>query len=107
MLLGVSLAVLLALMVPFWLIWAFVHIRYLIEFDNTGFFIDGHPAALAWMGSVCGHRTTALGVRKFGESGSVGDLYRVNGIDAAGIEQAVEAHTIKGAASPARETANP
>lgn len=69
--------------------------------------IDGHPAALAWMGSVCGHRTTALGVRKFGESGSVGDLYRINDIDAAGIEHAVEAHMVKGAAGPARATANP
>lgn len=69
--------------------------------------IDGHPSALAWMGSVGGHRTTALGVQKFGESGSVGDLYRINGIDAAGIEQVVEAHMLKRTAGPARRTANP
>jgi len=67
--------------------------------------IDGHPSALAWLGGAGGHRTTALGVRKFGESGSVGDLYRINGIDAAGIEHAVEAHMVKSAASPARQTA--
>ncbi|MCB1483505.1 MAG: transketolase [Hyphomicrobiaceae bacterium] len=52
--------------------------------------IDGHPAALSWIGSVNGHRTHGLGVRKFGESGNVDDLYRVNGIDTAGIVQSVQ-----------------
>ncbi|HMN38655.1 MAG TPA: transketolase [Hyphomicrobium sp.] len=51
--------------------------------------IDGHPSTLAWLGGVCGHSTASLGVRKFGESGNVGDLYRINGIDADAIEGAV------------------
>ena len=38
--------------------------------------IDGHPATLGWLGAVHGHRTRALGVEHFGQSGSVADLYR-------------------------------
>jgi pyruvate dehydrogenase E1 component len=52
--------------------------------------IDGHPATLGWLGSVHGHRTRALGVEHFGQSGSVGDLYRHYGIDADGILAAAE-----------------
>ena len=52
--------------------------------------IDGHPATLGWLGAVCGHRTRALGVEHFGQSGSVGDLYRHFGIDADGILSAAE-----------------
>ena len=37
--------------------------------------IDGHPATLAWLGSVRGHRQQALGVEHFGQSGDIGDLY--------------------------------
>ena len=51
--------------------------------------IDGHPATLSWIGGVAGHRTVALGVEHFGQTGTVGDLYRHYGIDAAGIAQAV------------------
>jgi pyruvate dehydrogenase E1 component len=47
--------------------------------------IDGHPATLAWMGSVMGHRTRSLGVEHFGQTGTVRDLYRHFGIDAQGI----------------------
>ena len=54
---------------------------------------DGHPAALAWLGSVAGHRTRALGVEHFGQTGRIADLYRHYGIDAAGILAAVEALT--------------
>jgi len=42
---------------------------------------DGHPAALSWLGAVSGQRVVALGVRDFGQSGDVPDLYRVCGID--------------------------
>ena len=42
--------------------------------------IDGHPATLAWMGSVMGHRTRSLGVEHFGQTGTVKDLYRHFGI---------------------------
>ena len=53
--------------------------------------LDGHPATLAWLGSVYGHRTRALGVEHFGQTGTTADLYRHYGIDAAGIVQAAEA----------------
>ena len=54
---------------------------------------DGHPAALAWLGSVAGHRTRALGVEHFGQTGRIADLYRHYGIDAAGILAAAAALT--------------
>jgi pyruvate dehydrogenase E1 component len=37
------------------------------------------------MGSVTGHRTRALGVETFGQTGTIADLYRHYGIDAQGI----------------------
>jgi pyruvate dehydrogenase E1 component len=52
--------------------------------------IDGHPATLGWLGSVYGHRTRALGVEHFGQTGSIADLYRHNGIDANGITLAAQ-----------------
>jgi pyruvate dehydrogenase E1 component len=52
--------------------------------------IDGHPATLAWIGSVMGHRTRSLGVEHFGQTGTVQDLYRHFGIDAQGIIAAAE-----------------
>jgi pyruvate dehydrogenase E1 component len=53
--------------------------------------VDGHPATLAWLGGVGGHRTRALGVEHFGQTGTIADLYRHYGIDAAGIMRAAEA----------------
>ena len=53
--------------------------------------VDGHPATLAWLGSVGGHRTRALGVEHFGQTGTIADLYRHFGIDAAGILRAAQA----------------
>ena len=52
--------------------------------------IDGHPATLAWLGAVKGHRTISLGVEHFGQTGTVADLYRHFGIDADGIVQAAK-----------------
>ena len=43
--------------------------------------IDGHPAALSWLGGVAGHRVKALGVEHFGQSGDLPDLYRHYRID--------------------------
>ena len=43
--------------------------------------LDGHPATLSWIGGVAGHRTLPLGVEHFGQTGSIGDLYRHFGID--------------------------
>ncbi|MEO0412552.1 MAG: transketolase [Pseudomonadota bacterium] len=53
--------------------------------------LDGHPATLAWLGSVHGHRSRALGVEQFGQTGQVQDLYSVNGIDTKGIMRAAQA----------------
>ncbi len=55
--------------------------------------IDGHPAALGWLGSVHGHRVEALGVEHFGQTGTIGDLYRHYGIDANAIIDAAESLT--------------
>lgn len=43
--------------------------------------IDGHPATLAWLGSVAGHRTVSHGVEHFGQTGTIADLYRHFGLD--------------------------
>src|SRR2546423_1118093 len=56
--------------------------------------IDGHPAALGWLGSVRGHRVEALGVEHFGQTGTIDDLYRHYGIDANAIIDAAEALTV-------------
>mgnify|MGYP001287941629 CR=1 FL=1 len=55
--------------------------------------IDGHPATLAWLGAVHGHRTRSLGVEHFGQTGSIAELYRHYGIDANGIAAAAQALT--------------
>jgi pyruvate dehydrogenase E1 component len=52
--------------------------------------IDGHPATLGWIGAVCGHRMEALGVEHFGQTGSLGDLYRHYGLGANAIIDAAE-----------------
>ncbi len=52
--------------------------------------IDGHPATLAWLGSVAGHRQRALGVEHFGQTGTIDDLYAHHGIDAQAIIEALE-----------------
>ena len=53
--------------------------------------LDGHPASLGWLGSVGGHRTRALGVTRFGQTGTVADLYRAAGIDTQAIMAAAQA----------------
>jgi len=58
--------------------------------------IDGHPATLGWLGSVRGQRLEALGVERFGQTGSIGDLYRASGIDANAIIDAAESLTAGG-----------
>ena len=52
--------------------------------------IDGHPAALGWLGSVRGHRVEALGVEQFGQTGTIDDLDRHHGMDANAIIDAAE-----------------
>jgi pyruvate dehydrogenase E1 component len=53
--------------------------------------VDGHPATLAWLGGVAGHRVRPLGVEHFGQTGSIGDLYRHYGIDTNAIVAAAQA----------------
>lgn len=55
--------------------------------------LDGHPATLGWLGSVHGHRSRALGVEHFGQTGRIKDLYKHHGIDARGIMKAAQALT--------------
>ena len=53
--------------------------------------LDGHPTTLSWLGSVRGQRVRPLGVEQFGQTGTIADLYRVNGIDSAAIIRAAQA----------------
>jgi len=52
--------------------------------------LDGHPATLAWLGAVCGHRVRTLGVEQFGQTGSIAELYEHYNIDAQAIIAAAE-----------------
>ncbi len=56
--------------------------------------IDGHPATLSWLGSVSGHKSIPLGVEHFGQTGTIGDLYRHHGIDAAAMVEKINGLTI-------------
>lgn len=53
--------------------------------------IDGHPATLAWIGGVFGHRVLAHGVEHFGQTGSIQDLYKHFGIDRYSLLQSARA----------------
>ena len=53
--------------------------------------LDGHPATLAWIDAVCGHRVRSLGVEHFGQTGALADLYWHYGVDANSIVAAAEA----------------
>lgn len=55
--------------------------------------IDGHPATLAWLGSVRGHRTRSLGIEHFGQTGTIAELYRHYGVDTQAIMAAAQAIT--------------
>src|SRR5262249_6483903 len=51
--------------------------------------LDGHSAALSWMGAVCGHRIVPLGIETFGQSGTISELYKAYGLDVDAIVGAV------------------
>ncbi|MEI3852766.1 MULTISPECIES: 1-deoxy-D-xylulose-5-phosphate synthase N-terminal domain-containing protein [unclassified Ensifer] len=55
--------------------------------------IDGHPATLSWLGAVGGHRTIPHGVEHFGQTGTIGDLYRHFRLDRSAIAASVMALT--------------
>jgi pyruvate dehydrogenase E1 component len=50
--------------------------------------LDGAPAALSWLGGVRGHRVSPLGVDRFGQTGTLSDLYREYRLDADAIVEA-------------------
>ena len=50
--------------------------------------LDGHPHTLSFLATVNGVPHAALGVAQFGQSGSIEDLYRYNGIDTDSIIRA-------------------
>jgi pyruvate dehydrogenase E1 component len=50
--------------------------------------LDGHPHTLSFLATVNQVPHIALGVTQFGQSGSIGDLYRYNGIDTDSIIRA-------------------
>lgn len=47
--------------------------------------IDGPSLTLSWLGGVHGHRVAPLGLRRFGQSGDIPDLYRTYRLDAEAI----------------------
>ncbi|SMF70332.1 transketolase [Allosphingosinicella indica] len=50
--------------------------------------LDGAPAALSWLGGVMGHRVSPLGLDRFGQTGSLPDLYRHYRLDVDAIVEA-------------------
>jgi pyruvate dehydrogenase E1 component len=50
---------------------------------------DAAPATLSWLGGVLGQRVAPLGVDRFGQTGSLADLYAAYRLDGAAITEAV------------------
>jgi pyruvate dehydrogenase E1 component len=50
--------------------------------------LDGHPHTLAFLAAINQVRSTSLGVTRFGQSGSLEDVYRYHGIDTDSIIRA-------------------
>jgi pyruvate dehydrogenase E1 component len=50
--------------------------------------LDGAPASLSWLGGVLGHRVSPLGIERFGQTGSLPDLYREYRLDSDSIVEA-------------------
>ena len=63
--------------------------------------LDGHPHTLSFLATVNRVPHAALGVAQFGQSGSIEDLYRYNGIDTDSIiRAALDLVPLRPAASP-------
>ncbi len=60
--------------------------------------IDGSPSTLSWLGGVRGMRVAALGVDRFGQTGTLPDLYRAYRLDAEAIVDAAAELFIAGRA---------
>jgi pyruvate dehydrogenase E1 component len=50
--------------------------------------LDGAPAALSWLGGVRGQRVSPLGIDRFGQTGTLPDLYREYRLDVDAIVEA-------------------
>ena len=50
--------------------------------------LDGHPHTLSFLATINRVKTTALGVTRFGQSGSLEDVYRYHGLDTDSIVRA-------------------
>ena len=50
---------------------------------------DAAPASLSWIGGVLGNRVAPLGVDRFGQTGSLAELYAAYRLDGAAITEAV------------------
>ena len=50
---------------------------------------DAAPASLSWLGGVLGQRVAPLGVERFGQTGSLADLYAAYRLDGEAITEAV------------------
>ena len=50
--------------------------------------LDGAPASLSWLGGVLGQRVAPLGVDRFGQTGSLPDLYAAYRLDGSAITEA-------------------
>ncbi|MFL6759497.1 transketolase [Sphingomonas sp.] len=50
---------------------------------------DAAPASLSWLGGVLGQRVAALGVEKFGQTGSLAELYAAYRLDGSAIVEGV------------------
>ena len=46
------------------------------------------PASLSWLGGVMGHKVSPLGLDRFGQTGSLDDLYREYRLDPDAIIEA-------------------
>ncbi len=52
---------------------------------------DAAPATLSWLGGVFGQKVAALGVDRFGQTGTLGELYRAYRLDAQAVIDAAAA----------------
>ena len=50
---------------------------------------DAAPASLSWLGGVLGQRVAPLGVDRFGQTGSLADLYAAYRLDGSAITEAI------------------
>ena len=57
--------------------------------------LDGHPAALDWLGSIGRYRVVPLGVDRFGQSGDIPDLFKAYGIDTDAILDAAASASLR------------